>query len=120
VDKASWNSLLLFAAVSIPVLSLGTLVRARPRRQVFAPFLPSLVVSIMIYATKGGGASAFHTAFIVCSLLALGFALFLIVFQPERDRLATFSWALLGVTTPYAVVLTLIAAACWGQTECFG
>jgi hypothetical protein len=120
VDKAIWNSLLLFAAVSIPALSLGMLVGARPRHQVFAPFLPSLVVSIVVYATRVGDAASFHTAFIVCSLLALGFALSLILFQPERDKLATFSWALLGVTAPYTVFITLIAAACWGRTECFG
>jgi len=120
VDKASWNSLLLFAAVSIPVLSIATLVGARPRHQVLAPFLPSLAVSVVIYATSGGGASDFHTAFAVCSLLALGFALSLVLLQPERDRLATFSWAFLGVTTPYAIFFVLIAAACWGQTECFG
>jgi hypothetical protein len=51
--------------------------------------------------------------------LALSFALMLIVVQPWRDKLATFSWALLGVVTPYILFFGFLTVACWGRTECF-
>jgi hypothetical protein len=125
IDKADWNLFLIAATFLVLLLSLGTVVFARPRSQLFAPFMPSLVVSIVIYITllthgpRGHGASHFHTAFALCSLLALGFALLLIVNQPERNKLGTFSWAMLGVVFPYTAFLAYLAAACWGN-QCWG
>jgi hypothetical protein len=119
VDKSTWNHLLTAAAVLIPIVAILALAKARPRRQVVAPFLPILVVSIFIYLTTGSGASDFHRAAVVCAALALGFAFVLTRFETERDKLATYSWALLGVVTPYLFFFTLLTAVCWGQTECF-
>jgi hypothetical protein len=60
VDKPAWTTFLVIATPSIIALSLVTLVRARPRSQVFLPFLPSLAVSIAIYIGSGGGAERFQ------------------------------------------------------------
>jgi hypothetical protein len=126
VDKAEWTRFLTFAAGSVLLLSLGALAKARPRRQVFLPFLATLAVSITIYLVMiqngptGTGATKFHSAFVICSLLALGFAVFLTWAQPARDRFATFSWALLGVVAPYAVFFAFLTVVCWGRTECLG
>lgn len=120
MDKATWNTVLVVAPALILIASLGALAQARPRRQVLVPFLASLVVSIVIYVTTVGGASRFHTAVVTCGLLALGLAFLLIWLKPERNRLATISWALLGVVIPYVLFFALLTWACWGQTECFG
>jgi hypothetical protein len=118
VDKATWNTLLTVAAILIPVIAVGSLFTTRPRRQVLAAFLPTLVASIVIYVATGGGASVFHTAVVICGSLALGFAFFLTRLEPKRDRLATYAWALLGVVTPYLSFFALLTAVCWGKTEC--
>jgi hypothetical protein len=120
VDKATWNTILVAAVPLVLGLSIYSLVLAQPRRQVLLPFLPSLAASIAIYMSMVDGASSFHDAVVLCTLLALSFALFLVLAQPWREKLAAFSWALLGVVTPYVLFIGLIAAACWGHTECFG
>jgi hypothetical protein len=102
------------------VLAVYALVVARPRRQVLVPFLPSLAASTAIYSSHVEGASSFHQALVLCIALATGFAFLLVVAQPWQDRLATFSWALLGVDVPPVVLFALIATTCWGQTECLG
>lgn len=120
MDKETWNTILFAAVPLVLCLSIYSLVVVRPRRQVLVPFLTSLAASIVIYTSMGGAASSFHKAFVLCTLLALSFALLLVVAQPWREKLAAFSWALLGVVTPYTLLIGLIAVACWGHTECFG
>ena len=120
MDKETWNALLTLAVPLVLGLSIYSFAVARPRHQVLLPFLPTLAASIAIYASMVDGASSFHSAVVLCSMLALGFAVVLVIAQPWRNRLAAFSWALLGVVTPYVLVIGLIAAACWGQPECFG
>ncbi len=120
MDKATWNTILVAAVPLALGLSVIGLVVARPRRQVLVPFLPSLAASSAIYPAMVDGASSFHKAFVLCILLALGFALLLIAAQSWRNKLATFSWALLGVVTPYVLFIALLAWACWGKTECLG
>lgn len=120
MDKQTWTNILIAAVPIVLILSLVSLASARPRRQILAAFLPSLAVSSAIYLLTVDGASSFHTAFVVCTLSALAIALLLVVLQSERSKLATVSWALLGVVTPYAIFILLLAAACWGKTECLG
>ena len=120
MDRAALNTVLIVAAISILALSIGTLVRARPRRQVLIPFLTSLVVSSAIYLSTVNGASGFHTAVIISSLLAVDIALFLMWFEPARDKMATLSWALFGVVAPCLAFFMLLTAVCWGHSECFG
>ncbi len=120
MDKATWDTILVAAVPLVLCLSIYSLIVARPRRQVLVPFLPSLSASIAIYVSMVGGASSFHSAIVLCTSLALSFALLLIIAQPWRDKLAAFSCALLGVVSPYALFIALLAAACWGHTECFG
>jgi hypothetical protein len=67
-----------------------------------------------------GGDSSLHEAIVLCISLALSFAFLLVVAQPWRDSLATFSWALLGVAVPPVLLYALLAVACWGHTECLG
>lgn len=120
MDKETWNSVLFAAVPLVSIASIYALAVARPRNQVLLPFLGALAASIAIYASMVHGASSFHSAVLLCTLLALGFAFLLVLVQPWRNSLAAFSWALLGVITPYCFFIALIAAACWGQTECFG
>jgi uncharacterized membrane protein len=120
VDKGSWTLLVAVVTGVVIFASVVALFTARPRRQVLVPFLPSLVASIVIYPTTVHSASSFHTAFVICSLLALAFAFALVVYRPAWDRLAIFAWAMLGVVTPFTLLIALLAVACWGRTECLG
>lgn len=120
MDKGAWNSLLIVATASIVALSLVTLALARPRGQVLAPFLPSVLASTVIYLSLVDGASGFHTAVEICTAAALALAGLLTWLRPERNTLATFSWALLGVVTPYCAFFLNIAVACAGKSECLG
>jgi hypothetical protein len=123
MDKDTWNAILILAVPVVLGLSILTLVLVRPRRQVLLPFLPTLAASIAVYSSRvhgAHGANEFHRCVSLCTLLALGYAVFLVAAQPWRNRLAAFSWALLGVVTPYTAFISLIVVACWGQTECLG
>jgi hypothetical protein len=120
VDKQTWTTILIVAVPATLLFSLASLARARPRWQVIPPFLASLAASVAIYASTVDGASSFHTAFVLCVLAALAISLVCIAVQPRWSRLATVSWSLLGVVTPYTVLIGLLAVACWGQTECLG
>jgi multisubunit Na+/H+ antiporter MnhB subunit len=115
VDKAAWTGFLVFATALVLVLAAVSIAKARPRRQVLAPFVPSLAASILIYINMVEGADSFHTAFLFCSGAALLIALGLIIAWPERNLLATFSWAMLGVVTPYLAFIALFTIACPGE-----
>lgn len=106
------------AAVLVPVVAIGTLAGARPRRQVVAAFLPPFIVSIVVYGNAASGSFDFPVAVIVCGILSIAFAFVLTQLQAERHKFATYAWALLGVVAPYALAFTLVGVACWGKTDC--
>jgi uncharacterized membrane protein len=120
VDKDSWNLLVAVVTGLVILASVVALFTAQPRRQVLVPFVPSLLASVVIYLAMVHGASSFHTAFVICSLLALAFAFVLVLYRPAWDRLAMFAWALLGVVTPFTLLIALLVVVCWGHTECLG
>lgn len=119
MGKDSWNLLVAVVTGLAILASVVALLTARPRLQVLAPFIPSLLGSAVIYLAMVHGAPSFHAAFVICSLLALVFAFALVLYRPAWDRLAMFAWAMLGVVTPFTFLIALLTVACWGRTECF-
>lgn len=118
MDKGSWDLLVAVVTGLVILASVVALFTARPRRQVLAPFVPSLLASIVIYLAMVHHASSFHTAFVLCSLLALAFASVLVLYRPAWDGLAMFAWAMLGVVTPFTLLIALLAVVCLGHPEC--
>jgi hypothetical protein len=120
VSTGNWDGFVLVVTALVILASVIAISAARPRSQVLVPYASTLIVSIVVYVSMVHGASSFHTAFLICCAVAIGVALVLVLVRPAWNRLAMFTWAMLGVVTPFIVFFGFLAVVCLGKTECLG